>query len=218
MNELLTFAADLERRDAEVGAALHTIERLQHEVGELASRSSEVSAFLAALPASLAERRAEQRLALEARTRAESLLQEAEAAAQRARRDDERLVAEHGARRARDDIDAAERVAAGAAAEQKRLEREGDAHAEEAKRLTARAAELSGLVEDVASPGSDLPSAIEWASRARGALLVKRAVLDRDRDALAREASELVSSVLGESQTINPAALRGRLERALAAD
>jgi hypothetical protein len=57
---------------------------------------------------------------------------------------------------------------------------------------------------------------LEWASVARGALLVEHSGLARERDAVVREASELLGSVLGEPLAATSAAgLRGRLERAL---
>lgn len=45
---------------------------------------------------------------------------------------------------------------------------------------------------------ADLDAVLAWASHRRGALLVERSNLARERDALVREASELLGAVLGE--------------------
>ena len=57
---------------------------------------------------------------------------------------------------------------------------------------------------------------LEWASLARGGLLVAEAGLARERDALVREASELVASVSGDPlASTSVAGVRARLARAL---
>lgn len=217
MDPLLAFADELERRDAHVAVALADVERLQREVDELRARSAEAAAFLESLPAALAERAAEERAALDACARFEAALHEAEAAAERARHEGERLVAARDAERARADIEVAARQAAEAREAAQRLEGEGEARRAEARRLVERASELSGLVKDAAPPADDLAGTLEWASAARGALLVEHSVVARERDAIVREASELVGSVLGEPLALTAVAgVRGRLEDALA--
>jgi hypothetical protein len=53
-------------------------------------------------------------------------------------------------------------------------------------------------------------------SQARGALLVEHSGLAREREAVVREASELLGSVLGDPlAATSVAGLRNRLERAL---
>jgi hypothetical protein len=81
----------------------------------------------------------------------------------------------------------------------------------------SRAAEL-GL--EVPNAATETPAALaaldEWASRERGALLLEHSGLVRERDAVVREASELLASVLGEPfASTSVAGLRGRLERGL---
>ena len=63
---------------------------------------------------------------------------------------------------------------------------------------------------------ADLGGAVEWASRARGALLLERSALARERDEIVREATELLAGVLGDPLTASGAAgVRERLARAL---
>jgi hypothetical protein len=71
-------------------------------------------------------------------------------------------------------------------------------------------------VHDVPPPATGLEGALEWASRARGALLLEHSGLARERDAVVREASELLGSVLGEPLISTAVAgVRDKLERAL---
>ena len=64
------------------------------------------------------------------------------------------------------------------------------------------------------SPGLD--GALEWASRARGALLLEHSKLVRERDEVVREATELLASVSGDPLTsVAVAGVRERLARAL---
>ena len=61
-----------------------------------------------------------------------------------------------------------------------------------------------------------LDATLEELSQRRGSLLVERSNLARERDAVVREASELLGSVLGDPLTsTSVAGLRARLERAL---
>ena len=66
------------------------------------------------------------------------------------------------------------------------------------------------------SASPDLDGALEWASRARGALLLERSGLAREREEVVREATELLASVLGDPLTATAVAgVRERLARAL---
>jgi hypothetical protein len=117
---------------------------------------------------------------------------------------------------ARDALREAERWAAEAALARRRLEEDGAARGAEAVSLEARGHALSPRVHDVPAPAGGLDGALEWASRARGALLLERSGLARERDDVVREASELLGSVLGEPLTSTAVAgVRARLERAL---
>ena len=61
-----------------------------------------------------------------------------------------------------------------------------------------------------------LDGALDWASRARGALLLEHSALARERDEVVREATELLASVLGDPLTATAVAgVRERLARAL---
>ena len=66
MESLLTFAAELERRDAAAAEALDAVERLQAEVESLRAHAAATLEFLAALPGALEARAADERAAIEA--------------------------------------------------------------------------------------------------------------------------------------------------------
>jgi hypothetical protein len=85
------------------------------------------------------------------------------------------------------------------------LELEGIARRDEAAKLAAR----------VGVDGLD--AVLAWASNRRGVLIVEHSGLARERDAVVREASELLGSVTGDAfAATSVAGLRGRLARALA--
>ena len=63
---------------------------------------------------------------------------------------------------------------------------------------------------------SGLDGLLEWASRARAAILVARGGLETERERAVREANELAAAVLGEELgATRVSAVRERLERAL---
>jgi hypothetical protein len=141
---------------------------------------------------------------------------EAEAAVERARKESERSAAARAVETASDRLHGAEAWVAEARETRAGLESERAARLAESRRLAAHAAELGALVRDVPPPSSGLDGAVEWASRARGELLLERAALAAERDVLAREATELLAGVLGEAFTATSVAgVRDRLERAL---
>jgi chromosome segregation ATPase len=181
---LLTIAAELERRDQRVADELARVEREQAELDELRTSGAAARTFLAELPARIAAfERAEERAAEQ--------LAAAEAALAAAA-DEQRAAAEASvAAREADVTRAREHVAA--------LEAEGVAYRDEAERLCARAgvADLDGL--------------LALASHRRGALLVEHSSLAREREAVVREASELLASVLGEPMALT--SVRGLRER-----
>src|SRR6266516_4723976 len=216
MESLLLFAEELERRDGEAAQALLGVERLQAEVEELRAHGVAVATFFAALPAALEERDADERAAEAERTRAAAVLRDAEAEAERARKENERLAAERLLQEARDEVRAADAWAAQAQAARETLARESDERHLEAEQVASRATALAGSVRDVPAPAPGIEGALEWASRARGALLLEHAGLVTELDTVVREASELLASVLGDPLTaIAVAGLRDRLERAL---
>jgi hypothetical protein len=213
---LLSFAEELERRDADVAQALREVERLQREVEEMRVHGTAAVTLLASLPSALAEVDVDERAAVAEQLEADAAARDAEAALQRARKDDERLAAERVLQRARDRALAAERWVAQVNEERASLEAEAEKQRAAAMLLAARAAELAPLVRDVPSPSGGIEGALAWASRARGELLLERSALASERDTLVREASELLASVLGEAlTTTGVAGVRDRLERAL---
>jgi hypothetical protein len=216
VESLLSFAEEIERRDADVARALTGVESLQAEVEELRAHAAAAAAFLDALPAALAERVADERAATDTRDEAANAVGAAEQLVERAGKDDQRLEAERALQQARDDLHAAEFWVAQACEAHAELERDGAVRRAEAERLAQRAVELAPRVRDVPTGSPNLDGALDWASRARGALLLERSALARERDEVVREATELLASVLGDPLTATGAAgVRERLARAL---
>lgn len=217
MHPLLDLAEELERRDARVAGQLETVERLQAEVDELRAHAAAAQAFLEALPAAIEQHVCDERAAEEDEAVAAVALREAEEQAADAKREHERLLAERAAQRARDALADAGRRAERAREHQQALGREGAERRDEAERLERRASALQPGVRDVAPPAAGLDGVLAWASQAHGALIVEHSGLVRERDAVVREASELLSSALGDPLAATSAAgLRDRLSRALA--
>jgi chromosome segregation ATPase len=216
LDTLLSFAEELERRDADVAQALLEVERIQREVDEIRARGTRAVMFLASLPGALAELEADERAAAAEQMEADTAMSEAEAALERARKEDERLAAARTVQQARDRAHSAEVWVAQTREERARLEGEGEARRAESELLVTRAAELALLIRDVPPPSPGLEGVLAWASRARGELLLEHSTLATERDTLVREATELVASVLGEALTsTGVAGVRDRLERAL---
>jgi chromosome segregation ATPase len=216
LDSLLSFAEELERRDADVAQALTSVERLRTEVDELRAHAAAAAAFLDALPAVLAERAADERDAIGVRARAEQAVRTAEQLVEREEKKEQRLEAERALQQARDDLHAAEFWVAQTREAHAELERDGAARRVEAEALTQRAVELAPRVRDLPPPSPSLDGALEWASRARGALLLQHSGLARERDEVVREATELLASVLGDPLTATSVAgVRERLARAL---
>jgi signal transduction histidine kinase len=202
---LLIFAEELERRDADLGVVLDAVEALQHEIEELRAHAATVAAFLSSFPEALDALERDERAAQDVCAVAERTLREAEAG------EDERVTLQAG-----DALRSAERWVADAALARRRLEQDSAARRADGDRLEARAEVLAGRVHDVPAPAGGLDGALEWASRARGTLLLEQSTLVRERDAVVREANELLGSVLGEPLTSTAVAgVRAKLERAL---
>jgi len=216
VESLLSFAKELERRDADVAQALTSVELLQTEVEELRAHAAATAAFLDALPAALAERASDERDAIAARDQLAQTVHAAEQLVERAGKEDQRLEAERARQQARDDLHAAEFWVVQAREAHAELERDGADRRVEAESLAERAVEVAPRVRDVPAGSPDLGGALEWASRARGALLLQRSGLARERDEVVREATELLASVLGDPLTATAVAgVRERLARAL---
>jgi hypothetical protein len=216
VDALLIFAEELERRDADVARSLVEVERVEREVEEIRVHGTAAAAFLASLPGALAALEADERAAADEQTAAGAAVREAEATLERARKDDQRLAAARALEQARDRAHAAELWVSQGREAYARLEGERRARSEESQRLAAHATELGPSVRGVPPPSAGLDDALEWASRARGELLLERAALAGERDTLVREATELLASVLGEPLVATAVTgVRDRLERAL---
>jgi len=216
VHPLLAFADELERRDAEAAHALVAVESLQSEVGELRTHGRAAAVFLAALPATRDARARDEQAALAACADAERALRDAEAAVGGANGNDDRRTAERAVEQARADLEAASRAVAEVREARARLERETGERRAESARIAARAAELGPSVHAVPPSGPGLEAAVDWASRARGALLLERAALAREREQIVREANELLGSALGEPLVATAVTgLHAKLERAL---
>jgi chromosome segregation ATPase len=212
----LSFAEELERRDADVARELAKVERLQADVDELRARTAAVSGFLTSLPGLVERHDADARAAAESRDSAVASLREAESALEGASPENERLAAERIVQLRRDELHDVEAWLAQVYAARAQLDRDAEQQREETERIAGRAAELAEHVRDVPPPVAGLEGAADWGSRARGALLVRHAGLVDERDKLVREASELVASVLGEPLLVTGVVgVRARLERAL---
>jgi hypothetical protein len=204
---LLRIVDELERRDEEAAAALAEIVALRAEVEATRVRAAELAAFLAGLPGALAAREADDQAAAESQHAAAAALAEAEAELARAQergRDDARIAAERAVQHARDAVREAELWIERARRERERLEREAEARRDDAERLVAGVQKLAArLAADprvaTAPPGAPgLDGVLDWASRARGDLLLAHAGLATERDKVVREATELVASAVGE--------------------
>jgi chromosome segregation ATPase len=201
---LLAFADELERRDADVASELARVEQLQAEVDQIRVHADALAEWLPWAAAAVG-----------------TLNVEELAAADEAARLAERLP-ETG-----DDLELARLRTAIADVEQRRVRAQENARAladeiaareREGRRLEARATKLAPSIPDTAPPEPNgLPALRAWASQARGALLVERSGLARERESIVREASELLASVLGDPlAATSVAGLRERLARALA--
>jgi chromosome segregation ATPase len=208
VDAILDHATHLERLDADVAERLASVEQRQHDVDALRARAERVMRVLDELPGRRAALAADEAVALAARADGVIALREAEETAAATRKDADRLAAERAVATARSALESAERWVADIDVQRARLDDEEELARRDAADAAARAAELGADARDAAS-------VVEWASRERGALIVEHSALAREREAVVREASELLGSVLGEPYAATSVAgLRARLERA----
>jgi hypothetical protein len=214
---LLTFAGELERRDADAAEALDAVERLQADVEELRVHADAARSFLVALPDATAARASDERAAAAARELTASAVRDAEQLVERAQKEEQRPAAARAPEEARGDLHAAELWLAQAREARAALDRDVAAQHAEVERLARRVVELAPRVRNVPTASPDLGGALDWAARARGALMLEHAALAREREEVVREATELLASVLGEPLVaISVAGVSERLARALA--
>lgn len=189
MESLLALAADLEERDARIAAQLARVESEQGELDTQRVCAAQLADRLAWLAQAVSENG--HALQLAARRRDEA------AAALGAADEDARPAAEVA-------LAAAEADVARLAEHRAAFVRQTD-EAQEDVTVLARTLRVTGL-DDM----------LEELSQRRGALLVEHSNLARERDAVVREASELLGSVLGDPLVATSVAgLRERLQRAL---
>jgi DNA repair exonuclease SbcCD ATPase subunit len=155
VESLLSFAEELERRDADVAQALTRMEALQAEVEELRTHATAAASFLVTLPPALAERASDERVAVDARDEAQHAAREAEQLVERAEKEEQRLEAARALHRARDDLHAAEFWVAQARDAHAELERQGVVRRAETEQLARRAVELAPRVRDVPALSPD---------------------------------------------------------------
>jgi hypothetical protein len=211
VSEPAEIARELEQEDAALAAEVDAAVGLQHRVAEIASAGAELAEFERELPGErerLALALAEAHTELESRELALHEVREAPAEDEAARRRAEV--------RAADLVSGSERRVEVLREEQARLEARAVTFPAEPVRLAADAAEVTAALgqDAIQGPTPDPASILDWASRARAALLVRRSGLETRRERVVREANELASSVLGEEVSTSVAGVRERLERA----
>ena len=189
MEPLLALAADLEERDAHFAAQLARVESEQAELDTRRVCATQLADRLAWLAQAVSENGYALHLAVRRRDDASAVFRGAD--------EDARHAAEVA-------LAAAEADVARLGEHRAALVRQTD-EAREGVALLARTLRATGL-DDV----------LEELSERRGALLVEHSNLARERDAVVREASELLGSVLGDPlAATSVAGLRERLQRAL---
>ena len=216
MESTLDFAEELERRDAELAHELAGVERTQADVDELRRHGDATRAFLDALPGLIARREGDAEAADAARVEAQKQVAAADEALVLARKDDQRLEAERERQQALDAVSDAERWLDQARSAIEAARAEGEQYRAAADRLAVRVSELAPRVRDVPPPADGFAGSLEWASLARGALLLEHSNLVRERETIIREANELTASLLGEPLVSSAVAgLRDRVALAL---
>ena len=224
--ELVSVAAELERRDATLARELDSLADVAERAGNVWSRAEEVLSLLERLPDEVEE--------LGGRVEAAG----AQAAAARAAlaEADERVVALTRARRRKqDELDRAEREAATARqlvadsesdvsrlrdqlarlrAAEPGLRREDATLVHDAERIAAELARSPRIPPDgILEPGSSLGELVEWGLLVRSRVLVARAALEGERERIVTEANVLASGALGEPLGASSVTLlRRRLE------
>ena len=179
---------DLARRDLELAAGAADLRRRDLEVGEIRTRAEAIDAFFADYPDDDAIRRAAVAAANGELEHRRGELEQADAQLSRAREEDARIHAQHAVDRARDHIAVAETSLYRAETDLAELEREAAA-------LPDELSELEGHADGTAKGAQGL---IEWASRQHAELFVAAGQLDSRRERVVREAHELATMLLGE--------------------
>ena len=226
-SELVSLAAELERRDAGIARELDALADVGERAGAVRTRAAELRSALERLPDELAE----------LTRRVESSTAEANAARQELAHAVERLEALTRARRRKqDELDRAEReettarqLLADAETEVARVRQQTEALCASEPDLRQETATLVHDAEGIAAelarlpriseaedlgPGETLEALEQWALLVRSAVLVARGTLEAERERIVVEANELAAAALGESLGASSVALvRRRLEQ-----
>jgi chromosome segregation ATPase len=218
---MLEVARELDAQDALLAEEIDQIEELRRRAVTVGEAAARIARFLKELPA--------ERTGLELKiVHLERELGERELARDVAERELERAdekdraAARRAAVRARDAVTVAKRELEQARTRLRTLEVEAKAVIEELARLRRESEELTTGIRDapeisrgtVPHPGGLAEDLIEWASRARAALLLSRSGLETQRERVVREANELAAVTLGEVGATSVAGVVEMLERA----
>jgi chromosome segregation ATPase len=228
---VVSYARELERRDADVAARIDSVVGLLERVDAIRASARRVLDALDALPAAIAVAEQSEREALAREVDARAELAEAE----------RRLAEVNGSRRASDEAkteagraarraavaatDAAETVARmrervqALAADAVALGAEADGIAVEAQHVAREVAAVPRLSDSgrAAPDGTSLAEIDEWGARAHAALFVVRGGLESEREKVVVEAHALAEAALGEQTAgVSVALVRRRLEESLA--
>jgi chromosome segregation ATPase len=217
---LLDVVRDLEAQDALLAHEIDQVEELRRRAAAVGAAATRIARFLEELPA--------ERTGLEQKlVHLERELGERELARDTAERELERAgekeqsAARRAAVRARDAVSVTKRELEQASARLRTLEVEAKAAIEELARLRRESVKLTTGIRDapaisrgtVPDPGGLAEDLVEWASRARAALLLSRSGLETQRERVVREAYELAAVTLGEVGATSVAGVVERLAR-----
>lgn len=209
MDDPLAYASELASRDEELARAIAELARAQERTDAVRAGAEEVEGFLRRLPAEreLADAALAQARQKLARRREEAALARRRVDAAAGRRGaEERADAGRALALAEDAERAARRAVERLEGERTDLERRAVEVDTRAGALAREAAEVAAELRRLprvseaggAEPGTGSGALLEWASRARAALFVVRGGLDREREALLRQANELAAAAFGE--------------------
>ena len=222
MDASLAFAVELEQRDAALAERIAHLGELGRRVDELRAQAARLGNVLARLP--LDRKQLDAAIAGSERDRetAQTALDQARRAVERARGEDAAATARRHEAHAATDVRTTEDRRSRLIARREELEREADTAAADSHSLAARSRELAAELEAaprVAGPEPPAPgldALADWGSRAHAAVFVARSGLETERERIVREANELEASVLGEPLYATSVSLvRERLEQRL---
>ena len=223
----LAVARELEERDRTLAEEVERLDEIQEAASSIRSRAAAIDRFLAQLPVERERReRARREAELEhetAKRRAGEAAGELTSALERADEHAAQLARRRLAE-ARASVTARERELAETTEAKGALEREAEGvarelalleeHARDAASRLARARPRSSRPLPATSSG---PRAVaSWAAQVHGSVFVARNAVERERQALIRQANETVAGVLGEPLFATSVSLvRRRLEQEL---